>query len=95
MTPKEKAEEIFEKINIYIPMDCNFTDTSKEVFDKIKKDYDITKKLSLIMVNEIIRLSNRPDLFLMMTKKQLLNGFIVDETYSEYWDNVKKEIEKL
>jgi hypothetical protein len=46
-------------------------------------------------VDEIIRLADRPDLFKMRTKRQHMNNSPVDETYVEYWVEVKKEIEKL
>ncbi len=82
MNPKEKAEELFQKF-------IRFTPADEEL------EFEYTKQCAIIAVDEIIRLANRPDLFKMRTKSQHVNNSPVDETYVEYWVEVKKEIEKL
>lgn len=65
MTPKEKAEELFEKMYEYA------------IFD------EAAKQCALIAVDEILKAVNDPD-------ETFLSKDGID-----YWQEVKKEIEKL
>lgn len=86
MSPKEKAKELVEQYIDEMPALKN--QTANTIMDHAKKSADIC-------VDEIIRLADRSDLFKMRTKSQHVNNSPVDETYVEYWVEVKKEIEKL
>lgn len=81
MTPKEKSEELFNKINSCIPIDSNFKDTGFVAFCKMERDHFATKKIALIMIDEITR-----------TLRKNLPEFGLGKGY---WYDVKKEIEKL
>jgi hypothetical protein len=87
MTYKEKALELGNKMY------------RGDVFSKTKeehlKELEEAKRYAIIAVDEIVRLSERSDIFLMMTKRQLLTGFEPTPIYMEYWAKVKKEIAKL
>lgn len=84
MTAKEKAEELFNKI---------YYSADEDGFHSMNKYR--AKQCTLKAVDEIIRLANRSDLFKMRSKSQHMEKSPVDETYVEYWDEVKTEIEKL
>ena len=83
MTPKEKAVELLEKFYIELKEHKGFY------------DIETARQCAIISVDEIIRLSERADLFLMKTKRQLLTGFKPTENYMEYWADVKKELKNL
>ena len=87
MSEKEKANELIKKFLLV-------ERESSEMFNA-HIDYFLAVQCAIVLVDEIIRLSERSDLFLMMTKRQLLTGFIPTEEYMEYWSGVKKELEKL
>lgn len=81
MTPKEKAHEL---IDIYY----NFGD----------QEFDYSKEFSLIAVDEIVKSKSLKYLF---TEEQIYSmeatsddRWIYD-TFMEYWEEVKQEIEKL
>lgn len=94
MTPQEKAISLTEGFK---PMVYPFAPGSGHLTGTECEDtkLDGAKECAIIAVDEIIRLADRPDLFKMRTKRQHINNSPVDETYVEYWDQVKKEIEKL
>jgi hypothetical protein len=69
MTPKEKAQELFDKFYI-------------EIYGFAKED---AKKFSLIAIDEIINASP-------IEPMTFLNGM---RSNIPYWEEVKKEIEKL
>ena len=69
MTPKEKAEQLVEKMIIYHSPD--------------DKDYEAAKDCALIAVYEIIELHKG----MFMAERENQN--------ESYWQEVKKEIEKL
>ena len=89
MTPKEKAKELVDK---FYPL-ADGMGSMEKFYDEVC--FENQKKCALIAVDEIIRLSERADLFLMKTKHQLLAGFKPTENYMEYWVEVKKEIDSL
>ena len=86
MNAKKKAEELFDKINICIPIDANFKDTGKEAFEKMKKDHLSTKKIATIAVDEMIEVIGYFD-------SQYGSQIFKDEI--NFWEEVKQEIEKL
>lgn len=45
MTPKEKAEQLFDKINNCIPIEASFNDTAEQASDKISRDHLATRKI--------------------------------------------------
>lgn len=63
--------------------------TPKEKAFELLVKYD---EFSLNIVDEIVDLTERTSIFKMRTKRQHVNGYVVDESYMEYWDEVKKEI---
>jgi hypothetical protein len=87
MSEKEKANELIEKFLLV-------EKESSEMFNA-HIDYFLAVQCAIVLVDEIIRLSERADLFLMKTKHQLLTGFKPTEQYMEYWDGVKKELKNL
>ena len=87
MSKKAKALELIEKFLLV-------ERESSEMFNA-HIDYFLAVQCAIVLVNEIIRLSERPDLFLMKTKHQLLTGFKPTEQYMEYWVGVKKELNLL
>ena len=94
MSPKEKAEKL---VSSFKPMVYPFAPGSGHLTGTECEDtkLDGAKLCAIMSVDEIIRLADRPDLFKMRTKRQHMNNSPVDETYVEYWVEVKKEIEKL
>lgn len=85
MTPKEKAKELVDE----------FMEHTVE-WDKIKEvalDSKFhAKQCALIAVDEIIQ--NQKHVVAQYELKLLLNGIKVI-TFSNYWESVKNEIEKL
>ena len=73
MTVEEKAQDLIDKYMAVL-------DTPS---------VPLAKRLALVAVDEIVRLAQRPDLFLMKTKFEMLTGFIPNETYYEYWRDVR------
>ncbi len=83
MSEKEKATELLEKFYTELKDHKGFY------------DIETARQCAIISVDEIIRLSERADLFLIKTKHQLLTGFKPTENYMEYWVGVKKELKNL
>jgi len=80
MTPKEKIIELFNKFNKTIPIDTNNVPN----LSAIKKSYEKhNKECALIAVNEILK-----------TNPYEWDGEDLNSTI-DYWEDVKKEIEKL
>jgi hypothetical protein len=79
MTPKEKAKELYNKFNPH-SLNKNFYEEDVEVKS--------TKQCALIAVDEII--NSNPT-------SQLSDPFLGNRIYENvnYWEQVKKEIEKL
>jgi hypothetical protein len=74
MTPKEKAEELFEKFN----------NVDSPYLENYGMTFTMAKQCVLIAVDEIIRANPHS------------NPFNTDvHSTMEYWQEVKKEIEKL
>ena len=69
LTPKEKAEELFNKYFIYLR--ANLLNDEEAIED--------AKVCALIAVDEILK----------------IGSVIVDYNTRDYWEKVKKEIEKL
>jgi hypothetical protein len=88
MTPKEKAEELFEKFNKE-----GLPQISSLVNRFIRKE--MIKQCALIAVHEIIK-SNELDYF--MTKDQIdslevtSDDLWLNEEFTKYWKKVKQEI---
>ena len=84
MTPKEKAQELFDK---YYRLFNNFPNY-QYVIENLNTIQDeklyTTKQCALIAVNEILDLKHIVTLRRNMHEMEL-----------EYWDEVKQEIEKL
>ena len=88
MTPREKAEELFEKIGLElgIGLTVDHNTTAKEI---VKTE----KKLALICVDEILLelqsySDRRSDIFINDKYVSVVERLI-------YWNEVKTEIEKL
>lgn len=81
MKPKKKAEQLFNKINIHIPINASFKDSADEASWKIEKDHISTKKIALIIINEII-----------ISHEMSIN---CEDIVLNYWKEVKQELEKL
>lgn len=82
MTPKEKAQELFDKMH-------------EEIYNRdMYNDLYRAKQCALIVVNEILELNETQEEYQI----QYDNGEWSRELgyrYSKYWEEVKKEIEKL
>ncbi|MFZ1786686.1 MAG: hypothetical protein WAT92_00180 [Saprospiraceae bacterium] len=91
MTAKEKAESLVLKFQIFLNYDqvsnLVFHDPSpknSDYHERVKRD---AKKLSLIAIEEIIKESSKT-----ITTVRYKGCNLTD---NEYWNEVKKEIEKL
>ena len=81
MTPKEKAEELFNKFCKSMPL----TYINNEIVLGISEE--AAKRCALIAVDELIK--SCPSI-----KEESWHELLY-EKYSEYWQEVKQEIEKL
>lgn len=92
MTPQEKAKELVDKMMLYsFEKEDYIDDFPKYIVNyKIKKEY--AKQCALISVDEIMRVCPYFDLKIRETEDQL-SAF--DFQFVSYWEEVKKEIEKL
>jgi hypothetical protein len=79
MTPQEKAEEL---VLTYLRIDNN----TKEWFNK-----HIAKQCALIAVDEILNIEH-PQIIIYT---EIIKNSIRDYFQDEYWEEVKKEIQKL
>lgn len=83
MTPKEKAQKLFDEVNEFILIESSFNDTGKEASLKMIKDHLATKKICTYIVDIILNDVGAKD-------------WEEDEvTKNNYWKEVKKEIDKL
>lgn len=85
MTPVEKARNLVnEKFYQQLTLHLNVSNNSKQM-------WEYAKKCALIVVEEII-----PNTWKMTTYKKSFGFINVDEELTtEYWQQVKKEIEAL
>ena len=81
MTPKEKAEELV--IKMYQPLPSS-KEAEKGKEHLYYNQYNAAKQCVLIAVDELIKSTPTFD-----------NKHFFDEGASEYWEEVKQEIEKL
>jgi len=82
MTPKEKAQELFDKMHIEI--------YNRDMYNDLFR----AKQCALIAVNEILELKETQEEYQI----QYDNGEWSRELgyrYSKYWQEVKQEIEKI
>jgi len=79
MTPKEKADELFRKM--YETHSVSPSDITKY----------FAKQCSLIAVDEILNIEHPQVIIFTEISKNSIRDYFQDE----YWDEVKKEIEKL
>jgi len=80
MTPKEKAEELRDRMYLKIPA----------VYDPTGlPHYPIAKEMALIAVDEIIKSTFSKKWY---EKNKIIPA---DYLLTEYWERVKQEIEKL
>ena len=87
MTPKEKAEELFNKYRPIIAGKQFVTG-----FVLMSEAKELTKQSALIAVDEIIK--NQENVISKIEYKLLLKDITLI-TYSNYWNEVKHELEKL
>ena len=81
MTPKEKAKELTDKY-----------------FNVGDQEFDYSKEFALIAVEEIIKSKKLNYLFTqnqINSMESTSDDRLIHETFIEYWDKVKDEIEKL
>ena len=84
MTPKEKAKELVEKMRDEIPCHCD--------------DWEQAKQCALIAVEEIVKSKSLRYLFTedeISCMEGTSDGRWIYDTFMEYWEEVKQEIEKL
>jgi len=74
MTPKEKAEQLYNKMVVDFDI-----------------DYWQTKQCALIAVDEILNIEHPQVIIYTEISKNSIRDYFQDE----YWEEVKKEIEKL
>ena len=79
MTPKEKAEELFDKMFLIIE--------NKGMYDDLYR----AKECALIAVDEILKLEN-PNTYNYLTESK---EHLIVQIADNYWQEVKKEIEAL
>ena len=86
MTPKEKAEELFDKYfnEMRMPSDC---DGCMQCVDRCESMVVVAKRYALIAVDEILYALSVPPI---QNKGRLLYDSQID-----YWQQVKQELEKL
>lgn len=87
MTPKQKAKELFDKYYII----CQ--EFTQEIQCSIQ-----AKQCALIAVDEIIKSKKLNYLFTqnqINSMESTSDDRWIHETFIEYWDKVKREIEKL
>ena len=80
MTPKEKAKELFDKMLYHIMYNCQ--PTLSEM---------VAKQCALIAVDELIKYH---DDLMDVVRYELPSNIVAIIPY-KYWEEVKKEIEKL
>jgi hypothetical protein len=84
MTPKEKAEELYNKMYGETPI--------RAIISEIEKDKQCAKQCALIAVYEIIKVCP----YISKNNCTSLEQVRADDIeFSEYWQEVKQEIEKL
>jgi hypothetical protein len=85
MTPKVKAKELVnEKYYQPLTLHLNVNNNSKEM-------WEYAKRCALIMVDEIL-----PNTWKLTTYKKSFGFIDVDQGLTtEYWEDVKKEIQQL
>jgi hypothetical protein len=82
MTPKEKAQELIDAFYQHLPLEENVT-TSDGVLSWEYDGWENAKQCALIAVDEIINLNYN------------LLEYYGNLSSTEYWQEVKQEIEKL
>lgn len=89
MEEKEKAVELFDKFYDLTPLDVSTNDTVSQANNKILKDRAIAKQCALICVDEILEATK--------IKQHTMSRSTIQFkwVYSEFWQKVKTEIEKL
>jgi len=87
MTPKEKAEELFNKYfsELRMPSDC---EGCMQCVDRCGNMVAIAKKYALIAVDEIFE-------FMKMDDEYTETASNANSKWVQYWMEVKQEIEKL
>lgn len=81
MTPKEKAQQLFDRFIDIIP-----ANDKKDLMEFIKVDRAAAKQCALIAVDEILSASS-----IKLSEYDSCKFVYIDE----YWQQVKTEIEKL
>ena len=82
MTPKEKALNLFEKINSLIPFNSDCNDSPEIISGKLTKDIELTKKIALMSIDEVCEAIN-------------WHEFESPNKEWDYWNKVKQEINNL
>jgi len=82
MTPKEKARELTNRLSYYVSVEKDLNDPRS--YQQVMTEN--VKQCALIAVNEIIKNTSS-----YTTLKELSNWYSI----IGYWEEVKKEIEKL
>lgn len=82
MTPKEKAEQLYDKFLRYVPAEEEF-------------EHQYAKKCALIAVDEII--NSNPHIYIEKGGSDCRGDWSYKEAQSNqlYWQEIKQEIEKL
>jgi hypothetical protein len=85
-SPKEKAKELVDKFISY----SYFSDGNYSMNRQYQQE-DNSKQCALIAVDEILNIEH-PQIIIYT---EIIKNSIRDYFQDEYWDEVKKEIEKL
>lgn len=97
MTAKQKAKQLVDLFYQLLPLDKYVITTDGELHWEYN-DWNQAKKSALIAVDEIVKSEKLNYLF---TKEQLScieftsDDMWIHETFVDYWDEVKQEINKL
>lgn len=90
MTPKEKAQELYQKFSDQIP-----ANTCGDISEFIVVYERVTKKCALILVDEIIKSRKEDKSFNDYLSSTGSEYYTPHPMYLTYWKEVKQELEKL
>jgi hypothetical protein len=91
MTPKEKAQELFDKYYILFNNFPNYQYVIENLNTIQDEKLYTTKQCALIAVDELIKYH---DEFMDVVRYELPSNIVASIPY-KYWDEIKQEIEKL
>jgi len=94
MTAKEKAKELISTFHFELDVKTDLINPNASVKENVEQFVEISKNLSLLLVEEIISLCNKQRKH--CTDEGGINAcfWISESLKGRYWEDVKQEIEK-